>query len=166
MGPWLSWSLAATLALVAFSDGGYGAEGPNALPEAEDDPGKRDLEVLRIPRTTQRQRSRMTAYRTGSLSALSRGLMTNLSAPEKERGEKVRHERRASRNRDLCWGCDGTLLPSRAGSRESDSSKKPRSSQKSRDSDSLEVPLSHHNVTEDGEQKKASEWLPQMKRKG
>nr|XP_020655896.1 uncharacterized protein LOC110082584 isoform X2 [Pogona vitticeps] len=123
MGSWLLGAWPATLALLVFIDVGHGAELRDAAWEAEGDPRKGEVANLRLSRTT--QRSKPTFYRTGSLSALSRGLMTNLSVVEEvpeEVEDAQRRERQASLIRDPCWGCCVTRFPNHTGSREAGSS--------------------------------------------
>uniref|UniRef100_A0A6J0U9T4 Uncharacterized protein isoform X1 n=1 Tax=Pogona vitticeps TaxID=103695 RepID=A0A6J0U9T4_9SAUR len=119
MGSWLLGAWPATLALLVFIYVGHGAELRDAAWEAEGDPRKGEVASLRLSRTT--QRSKPTFYRTGSLSALSRGLMTNLSVVEEvpeEVEDAQRRERQASLIRDPCWGCCVTRFPNHTGSRE------------------------------------------------
>uniref|UniRef100_A0A6J0U570 Uncharacterized protein isoform X2 n=1 Tax=Pogona vitticeps TaxID=103695 RepID=A0A6J0U570_9SAUR len=123
MGSWLLGAWPATLALLVFIYVGHGAELRDAAWEAEGDPRKGEVASLRLSRTT--QRSKPTFYRTGSLSALSRGLMTNLSVVEEvpeEVEDAQRRERQASLIRDPCWGCCVTRFPNHTGSREAGSS--------------------------------------------
>ncbi|XP_062978101.1 uncharacterized protein LOC134395831 isoform X5 [Elgaria multicarinata webbii] len=119
MGSWLLWGLAAAFAVAAFTDLGQGAESGDATGEAEGEPSKGGLGILRLPRTTRYQRHKPMIYRTGSLSVLSRGLMKNLSALQDESEEDIPHHEREDRSiGDHCQGCCGTPFPNHTGSRE------------------------------------------------
>ncbi|XP_062813195.1 uncharacterized protein LOC103282325 isoform X2 [Anolis carolinensis] len=107
--------VATTFTLVAFPGCGHGAEPGGSSLEEEGDPRKGDVALSRFPRTTLRQR-----HRIGSFSALSRGLVANMSKLEDvgEEGEAPRQEREANRTHGACWGCCGTRLPDHNGSRQ------------------------------------------------
>ncbi|KAJ7322401.1 hypothetical protein JRQ81_018688 [Phrynocephalus forsythii] len=120
MGWQLLGALPAAVALVALTTNvGHAAELRGATWEAEGDPRKGDVASFRLSRAT--QRSKPTFYRTGSLSALSRGLMTNLSVLQELQEEEgaPQHKREASPARDACRGCCGAPFPNHTeGSRE------------------------------------------------